>query len=148
MEPGDDYPPTSEGVRLRNHGARVAASLAGMFIELTMSRTARGSVPVDDRQLSALVYEVAQGFRADDLMTESTASYLVPRLRRHWRDGDFGVRSWSTYGRPSLWTMFAFRGMFLTESERLPAPGAWTSDELERYWIAETSVHEDRRGRW
>jgi hypothetical protein len=147
-EPGEAYPPVPGAERVQTHGARVAASLAGMFMELTVSRVARDSGPVDDRRLSQLVYETAEGFHADDLMTESIATYLVPRLRGHWRDGDFGVRRWPTYGRPSLWAMFAFRSMFFAESDRLPSPGRWTIDEIEQYWLVETTRYEDRRGRW
>ena len=146
--PGDDYPPVPGADRVRTHGGRVAASLAGMFIELTAARSVSSPVKLSDQTLSLVLYQAAQGLNSEDLVSEDVAQYLAPRLVRHWRDGRFGIRGWRTYGPVCLWTMLAFRGLYFTESDRVAPAATSAVDEIEAYWDIETSNHADRKGRW
>lgn len=124
------------------------ASLAGMFIELTLARSASAPGSLSDDTLALGLHQAARVMGAEDLISDDVARYLAPRLVRHWRDGRFGIRDWRTYGPVCLWTFLAFRGMYFTESDRVAPPGSWAGDQIETYWDMETSQHSDRKGRW
>ena len=132
---------------------RVVCSLAGMLFEVARSRIP--PVPDVEADSSESSFDEAlTDFLANVPAPETVSAVRVRQLTRafdaHWRDGHLAVPMTREDLVVTLWMLFAYRSactLDVTDDEpRMDAP--WDVPRTIHFWDVETSLYEDRRGRW
>jgi hypothetical protein len=143
-------PKVAGAEKFRQRGTRVAASLGGMFIELSFALV-RPDIDLQKADLGVIVkaaLSLRRYWLPEDL-PDAAIDRIVRQMTPHWRDGNFeGLRLEQDrifIIRLAMTLQDAFeRGEIngLTGAER------WPHDRLLEYWDLETKEFADKRGRW